>query len=271
MATAMADPPEEVGQQRVPHCDRPDVPGRQDHLFGHMKFRLGKDQDSLNAELGQPDRLAMHLDTWREHRRGPLTTTSSQVLAFFASDGRRKSPDIQLAMRPLSWTVGERGVPELDPFPGMMASAINTQPHGRGRVLIASGDPDERAPVDTGYLVDHRDVEVVISGIRRIRDIMSESAISELVVAELEPGRELVNDGQLEDYLRASAATVHHPTGTCRMGSDPRSVVDPQLRVRGVRNLRVIDASIMPKITSGNTMAGAYVIGEKGADHVLSA
>jgi choline dehydrogenase len=224
----------------------------------------------LNAELLDPERASAHLDEWRKHGTGPLTTSSSQVIGFFRSESARRYPNVQVAMRPLSWHLGTLGVPELDPFPGMMASAINTQPYGRGQVVITSNDPSERGEIDTNYLSDHRDVEVILTGMRLVRKIMSQPAIADRVVAEIDPGEEIVGDDALEDYLRASAATVYHPAGTCRMGSDPASVVDPQLRVRGVRALRVIDNSIMPTITSGNTMAPAFLIGEKGAHFILS-
>lgn len=242
----------------------------QDHLFGHLKFRLAEDKHSLNDELASPERTRQHLETWRKHGSGPLTTTSAQVLAFVTADDSRPSPNLQLAMRPLSWAIGKLGVPELDRFPGMMASAINTQPYSRGRVTITSGNPGDRGNVDPGYLSDGRDIDVIITGIRHVRRIMHEPAISDRVVAELDPGEEVVSDRQLQDYVRASAATVYHPVGTCRMGSDASSVVDPQLRVRGVSHLRVIDASIMPTITSGNTMAPAFLIGEMGAGFILS-
>lgn len=242
----------------------------QDHLFGHLKFRLAEDGDSLNRELADPDRALAHLEEWRARGTGPMVTTSSQILGFLRSNMRAEAPDVQIAMRPFSWSIGIRGVPELDAFPGMMASAISTQPFGRGRVVITSNDPSERAHVDTNYLADERDVEVILAGMRRVREIMAQSAIADRVVAEIDPGEQVVDDEGLTEYLRASASTVYHPAGTCRMGSDPDSVVDPQLRVRGIDNLRVIDNSVMPTITSGNTMAPAFVIGEKGADLILS-
>lgn len=252
-------------------ADLPEVgKNLQDHLFGHLKFRLEDDGDSLNAELSDPERSRRHLDEWRTHGTGPLVTSSSQVLGFLRSEPNRSSPDVQLAMRPFSWSMGMRGIPEIDPFPGMMASAINSQPYSRGEVVITSPDPAERAQVNTDYLADDRDVDVIVHGMRRVRDVMAQSAISDRVVAEIDPGERVADTDALAEYLRASAATVYHPVGTCRMGSDPLAVVDPALRVRGVLGLRVIDNSVMPKITSGNTMAPAFLIGEKGADLILS-
>jgi len=252
-------------------ADLPEV-GRnlQDHLFAHLKFRLADAGDSLNGELADPDRALAHLEEWRAHGTGAMVTTSSQILGFLRAGDRGPVPTMQIAMRPLSWSIGVRGVPELDSFPGMMASAIGTQPFSRGQVLITSDDPAERAHVDTNYLADERDVEEILAGMRRVREIMAQPAIAERVVAEIDPGEEIVDDEGLTEYLRASASTVYHPAGTCRMGAGPGSVVDPALRVRGVEALRVIDNSVMPTITSGNTMAPAFMIGEKGADLVLS-
>lgn len=250
--------------------DLPEV-GRnlQDHLFGHLKFRLIDEKHSLNAQLADPERMREHLERWRRNRTGPMVTTSAQVLAFLKSDEGRRSPNIQLSMRPLSWGIGSLGAPEMDRFPGMMASAINTQPYSRGHLRITSDRPEDRPEIDLGYLSDARDVDVIVTGMERVRSIMRQPEIAERVAAEIDPGEDVDSPRQLQDYVRSTAATVYHPVGTCRMGSDPSSVVDPRLRVRGVNNLRVVDASVMPTITSGNTMAPAFLIGEMGAEFIL--
>lgn len=252
-------------------ADLPEVgQGLQDHLFGHLKFRLRSDEHSLNADFSDPERMQALLQRWRETGHGPLLTTSAQVLAFCQGNSGRAAPDLQITMRPLTWSIGTSGVPVVDPFPGMMASAINAKPFGRGHVLITGADPAQRAEVDTNYLGDERDLATLLFGIRRVRDIMACAPIAELVDSELEPGADVRDDEALEDYVRASASTVYHPVGTCRMGSDAASVVDLDLKVRGVEGLRVVDNSIMPSITSGNTMAPAYLIGEKGAAALLA-
>lgn len=253
------------------NADLPEVgKNLQDHLFGHLKYQLSEERDSLNAEMRDAQRMEEHLNKWREDGTGILNSTSSQILGFVKSDrARSASPDIQLAMRPYSFGIGASGAPEIDPFPGMMVSAINAQPYSRGQVSINSDDPAVRADVDPNYLEDGRDIDVLINGLRKVREIMKHEPIYRHVVAELEPGVESVNDGQLEGYLRNSVSTVYHPVGTCRMGGDESSVVDAQLRVRHIKGLRVIDASVMPTITSGNTNAPSMLIGEKGAEHVL--
>jgi choline dehydrogenase-like flavoprotein len=149
-------------------------------------------------------------------------------------------------------------------------SAIAARPWSRGTVMISSDDPDQRPEVDPNYLADSRDVETLIHGIRKVRDIAAQEPLAGLIEAELEPGPATTTQAQLDDYLRAAVATVYHPVGTCRMGVGEDAVVDPSLRVRGVSGLRVIDASVMPRITSGNTNAPTFVIAEKGAALVLN-
>ncbi|MEU7816899.1 GMC family oxidoreductase N-terminal domain-containing protein [Pseudonocardia sp. NPDC049154] len=242
----------------------------QDHVFGHVRFRLTSESDSLNVELGTSERSDASLERWRRDGSGPLNTTSSQALAFFAINPSQSVPDVQLAMRPYSFGIGEDGQAGIDPFPGMMVSAIAARPVSRGRVRITSADPRERPSVDPNYLAGPRDVEVLVAGIRRVRQIVAQPPLADRIAAELEPGPAVATDGQLEHYLRGSVSTVYHPVGTCRMGADDDSVVDPSLRVRGVERLRVVDASVMPTITSGNTNAPSFVIGEKGAELILS-
>jgi choline dehydrogenase len=252
-------------------ADLPQV-GRnlQDHLFGHLKFRLIQDSDSINCELDDPARIAVNLDQWRRDGTGPLNSASSQALAFFSSDPAHAAPDLQLAMRPYSVGIGVDGEARIDPFPGMMISSIVAQPHSRGIVRVTSDDPSERPAVDPNYLANGRDIAVLIAGIRNVRKIVAQPSLADRVDIELDPGPDVTSDRQLEDYLRASVSTVYHPVGTCRMGADKTSVVDAKLRVRKVEGLRVIDASVMPQITSGNTNAPSFVIGEKGAALLLA-
>lgn len=248
-----------------------DAPGvgqnLQDHLFGHLKYRLKDASNSLNAKFSSTALMAIEVLKWFLFGKGGLTSTTSQVCGFFKSGPGANRSDLQLAMRPFSFSpnIQKRAV-EIDAFPGMTASAIQTRPYSRGQVRIASNDPKERAEVHINYLNDPRDMETLRSGIRRVRKIMAEPAISNMVVEELEPGSGITSDEALEKYIRASATTVYHPAGTCRMGSDDKAVVDPCLRVKGAEGLRVIDCSIMPVITSGNTNAPTIMIAEKGAD-----
>ena len=240
----------------------------QDHVFAHARYQLTDEADSLNSQIADADHIESHMARWRTDGSGPLSTSSSQALAFYNTSDEAVA-DVQIAMRPLSFGVSPSGA-SIDPFPGLMVSAILAQPASRGQVWIDSDDPTVRAKVDPNYLAEDSDVRTLIDGLRKVRDIARQSPLAERIEAELEPGPGISTDEQLEEYLRRSVSTVYHPVGTCRMGSDESSVVDPSLRVRGVEGLRVADASIMPTITSGNTNAPSFVIGEKGADLILS-
>lgn len=241
----------------------------QDHLFGHVKFKLREESDSINAMLNDERKLAEQVEEWEEHGTGALSSTSSQALIFFSSDPQTTNPDVQLAMRPYSFGLSPEGLLGIDAFPGMMISSIAARPFSAGFTRIVSSDPADRPLIDPGYLTDDRDIDLLATGIARIREIAAQPAIASHIEAEVEPGPNVTTREQLTEYLRRSVSTVYHPVGTCRMGADDAAVVDPQLRVRGVRSLRVIDASVMPKITSGNTNAPTFVIGEKGAAMVL--
>ena len=252
-------------------ADIPEV-GRNlnDHLFGHIKYRLAEDSHSTNAVLRDPQLFAAELERWNAGEPSILVTASSQVLGFFSSDPASNDVDVQLAMRPMSFSMDATGEVVIDPFPGMMVSAINAQPTSRGHVAITSPDVNSRPDIHINYLGNTSDIAVLRAGIRRLREIMTQPAIADRVVEELDPGPDATSDEALEAYLRNGVSTVYHPVSTCRMGADDASVVDPQLRVRGIAGLRVADGSVMPRVTSGNTNAPCIMIGEKAADLLLS-
>lgn len=237
----------------------------QDHLFGHLKYKLNDATLSLNARFNSVPRMGVEVFKWLMFGTGSMTSTTSHICAFIKSHPDLARSDLQIAMRPFSFGMTQAG-PGIDSWPGMTVSAIQTRPFSRGEVKITSADPAIRAQVDMNYLSDYRDIEALSSGIRQIREIMQEPEIAQHLVEELEPGPDATSDTALEKHLRETASTVYHPAGTCRMGGDELAVLDPQLRVRGVGGLRVVDCSVMPVITSGNTNAPAIMIGEKGAD-----
>ncbi len=252
-------------------ADAPEVgKNLQDHLFGHLKYGIVRPTDSMNRLFTNAAAMGVALVRWILFGTGAMNTTSAQAIGFIKSEANQPKPDIQLAMRPFSFHIAANGAVKIDSFPGITVSAINVQPFSRGEVKIVSADPNERAQVHPNYLSDHRDIETLANGIARIREVMKQPAIASLIAKELEPGSAATSPQDIEAYLRQAAATVYHPVGTCRMGSDDRAVLDPRLRVRGVEALRVIDASVMPQIISGNTNAPSIMIGEKGADLVLA-
>ena len=191
--------------------------------------------------------------------RGALTfgVTSAQV--FCRSREGLASPDLQLLFTPASYDPAVFGALEREP--GMTVAVCPVRPESRGTVMARSADPFEKPAIRPNYLATRSDRDVLAAGIRLTREILAAPALAPHAVRELVPGAEVVSDAGLHDY----ANTLYHPVGTCRMGGDPASVVDARLRVRGVGGLRVVDASVMPTLTTGNTNAPTIMVAEKGA------
>ena len=243
-----------------------DAPGvgenLQDHYQARMVVRLKKKM-SLNDDVRNPLKLASMGLEWMLRNRGPLTVGAGQVgggaCTRLARDGR---PDIQFNTMPLS--VDKPG-DFLHDYSGFTASAWQCHPASRGRVAIRSTDPFDQPRIESNYLAEERDRETAVEILRTIREIYRQPAFRDLWDAEVMPGPETDSTQALLDFARTKGGTCFHLVGTCRMGSDKDSVVDPELRVRGVEGLRVIDASVMPTVTSANTNAASLMIGEKGA------
>ena len=251
-------------------ADAPEVGANlQDHYQARVIVKL-KQRMSLNDQVRSPLGLAAMGAQWLLRQRGPLTVGAGQVggmvCSEHAKDGR---PDVLFNVMPLS--VDKPGDP-LHAFSGFSASATQCRPLSRGTVRIRSADPLALPQVVANYLTEAHDVKVLVSGLRMLRDIYNQPSFRELVTGEeYLPGNDRTTDAALETFARNGGGTVFHPTGTCRMGGDARSVVDAQLRVRGVERLRVIDASVMPTMVSTNTNAASIMIGEKGAALVAAA
>jgi choline dehydrogenase len=199
-------------------------------------------------------------------RTGPLTMPPSQLGAFAKSDESQASPNIEWHVQPLS--LDKFGEP-LHRFNAITPSVCNLRPTSRGHVRINSADPFDHPAITLNYLSTPEDQQVAIAGLRFTRRIMAAKALERFHPMERNPGSELTTD---EELLRAAGdlgTTIFHPVGTCKMGSDANAVVDDRLSVHGIERLRVIDASIMPTITSGNTNAPTVMIAEKGAEFVL--
>jgi choline dehydrogenase len=201
-------------------------------------------------------------------RTGPLTMPPSQLGAFARSDPAQPSANIEWHVQPLS--LDRFGEP-LHPFDAITPSVCNLRPSSRGSVWARSTDPLAAPAIRPNYLATPEDQQVAVDGLRFTRRIMAAAPLARFAPQELKPGAECESDEALLEAARALGTTIFHPVGTCRMGNDPRAVVDDRLRVHGVRALRVIDASIMPTITSGNTNAPTVMIAEKGAAFVLEA
>ena len=248
--------------------DAPEVGANlQDHYQARVIVKLNK-RMSLNDQVRNPFALAAMGWRWVMAQSGPLTVGAGQVgglvCSEHASGGR---PDLLFNVMPLS--VDKPGDP-LHRFSGFSASAAQCRPLSRGSVQIRSADPLQLPRIVSNYLTDPHDLRVLVSGLRILRDIYDRPTFRKLVTGEeYLPGNAITSGTDLEQFARTKGGTVFHPTSTCRMGSDERSVVDPHLRVRGVERLRVIDASVMPTMVSTNTNAAAILIGEKGAALVM--
>ena len=207
-------------------------------------------------------------------RSGPLSLSVNQGGGFFRSRPDLLRSNIQLYFSPLTYERTPPGVRALmspDPFPGFSTSASPCRPTSRGHVEIAAADPTQPARIHLNLLSTDHDVEEALAGAKFLRRLAATPALSSIIDAELKPGPPVQSDEELVADIRARAYSVFHPVGTCRMGPDPaEAVVDHRLRVHGLAGLRVIDASIFPTITSGNTNAPAIMVGERGADLVLA-
>jgi choline dehydrogenase len=174
--------------------------------------------------------------------------------------------DIQFFANPYAPSqAGAQGTAKL-----MAISVIACRPKSRGRVTLRSTDPMDSPIIDPRYMTHAYDLALQMEGLRAARDIVAQEPLKTLIAAELAPGSRALDDTALEQYIRATSGCIWHPVGTCRMGHGEDAVVDAQLRVHGVRSLRVVDASVMPQITSGNTNAPTIMIAEKAADMILS-
>jgi len=215
-----------------------------------------------NSFLGK---AAMALE-YLVFRTGPLTMPPSQAGAFAKSDPSEPTPNIEWHVQPLS--LDKFGEP-LHSFPAITPSVCNLRPASRGRVRIKSPEPSAYPEIRLNYLSEDIDRRVAVDAMRFTRRIMSAKALAKYDPEEYRPGLAFQDNLSLEKAAGELGTTIFHPVGTCKMGRDPMAVVDDELRVHGVARLRVIDASIFPRITSGNTNAPTYVIAEKGARSIL--
>jgi choline dehydrogenase len=243
-------------------ADAPEVgENLQDHYQARVIVRLKKKM-SLNDQVRNPVELAKMGLQWLLWNRGPLTVGAGQVGGFARSRHARDArADVQFNVMPLS--VDKPGDP-LHAYSGFSASACQCRPDSRGRVAIRSTDPFDQPRIEPRYFAEPQDRKVIVAGLEMLREIYRQPAFRELWEVETLPGAT-----DLWEFARTRGGTVFHPTSTCRMGSDARSVVDPQLRVRGTERLRVVDASVMPTVSSANTNAPTIMIAERGAALIL--
>jgi choline dehydrogenase len=246
-----------------------DAPGVGSDLQDHMQVRLVTrcaQRVTLNDIVHHPVRRLMAGVQYAALRKGPLTIAAGTSGAFFKTNPRLASPDIQIHFLPFSTDkMGEK----LHSFSGFSASVCQLRPESRGSLRIKSADPTVPPEIRINYLATETDRAAFIDGIKILRKILSAPALKPFTVEEVDPGAKVLSDEELLNYCRRTGSTVYHPTSTCRMGNDPLAVVDQRLRVRGIEGLRVVDASIMPDLMSGNTNAPTIMIAEKASDMIL--
>lgn len=200
--------------------------------------------------------------------------TVFEVMAFVNAGLGSDVPDVQIHSLPWAYPAPNQdapGRPKVDKRPAITVQPTMIYPRSRGTLRLASTDPDDAPIIDPAYLTNSADVDLLMRGVEITRELMAHQAVAGELNGELHPGEDFRDPAALRKELPNRVCTVYHPVGTCRMGTDERAVVDPQLRVRGIENLRVADASIMPTITGGNTNAPCIMIGEKAADLLRAA
>lgn len=246
-----------------------DLPGVGENLHDHLQIRLQykvRNVKTLNGIANSLWGKAAMAAEYFLFRTGPLTMPPSQCGAFARSDPAQPTPNIEWHVQPLSL---DRFGDPLHSFPAITPSVCNLRPSSRGWVRIKSPDAAVYPEIRLNYLSTEDDRKVAVDGIRFTRRIMSARALAKYEPEEYRPGVSNESDEQLAKAAGELGTTIFHPVGTCKMGRDATAVVDDELRVHGIERLRVIDASIFPRITSGNTNAPTYVLAEIGARAIL--
>lgn len=236
----------------------------QDHIAICIQYE-NPSNESFGLSLRTSPQFARGVIEYLLRRRGLLAGNIMQAGAFIKTDPSLAKPDIQLVFNPARRSPsGVVGIGH-----GFGLFSIVLRPKSRGNVALSGTDPDAPPLIDPKFFTDPADMDTLLRGLKLTRRIIAAPAFDRHRGKEIAPGAEVQTDEGLRDFIRKACSTVYHPVGTCRMGSDAEAVVDPQLRLRGVTGLRVVDASVMPTIIGGNTNAPVIMIAEKAADMIL--
>jgi choline dehydrogenase-like flavoprotein len=237
----------------------------QEHCYLQIKF--GVTSGSLNAEFaGLP--LMMNLLRYAVLGRGPMTHAAHELCGFVKTRPGLSKPDAQLGVGLYSIGMTEKGL-GLDPNPGMTIGGYVVNPKSRGEFRITSADPDAAPFITANFLADEEDRAASFAMVRYIRKIAAQPALKGFMLGEEAPGPTVESDDEILQVFLEQGGTAFHASGTCRMGADAASVVDPKLRVRGVEGLRVVDTSVFPTLVSGNTNAPAMATALRASQFIL--
>lgn len=245
-----------------------DLPGVGQNLQDHLDFTLAyksRDTDNFGIGLRAALRMPGHILRWAKTGTGLIATPFAEGCAFLKTDRGLDRPDIQL-----HFVIGivDDHARKLHLGYGFSCHVCTLRPHSRGRVFLQGPDPLAAPGIDPRYLSDPRDMDSIIQGAKMTRQILQAPALKRFRHRELFGTRDGLTDPEWAALIRARADTIYHPVGTCRMGRDAMAVVDPQLRLRGIAGLRVVDASVMPRLIGGNTNAPTIMIAERAADMI---
>ena len=238
----------------------------QDHLQARLVFKCN--EPTLNDEVRSLFNQARIAAKYALFRAGPMTMAASLAVGFMKTGPHVDTPDIQFHVQPWSADSPGEGV---HPFSAFTMSVCQLRPESRGEITLTGNDPRNYPRIHPNYLATELDCRTIVEGVKIARRIAREQPLDSKIAEEFRPTRDLDlddYDGTL-DWARSHSSSIYHPTGTCKMGQGPGTVVDARLRVHGIRGLRVADCSIMPEIVSGNTNAPAIMIGEKASDMIL--
>ncbi|HUN47405.1 MAG TPA: GMC oxidoreductase, partial [Stellaceae bacterium] len=239
----------------------------QDHASTIVSYaRAGGGPFLRNMRL---DRVVPALANAYLRGKGFAADIPGGVMAFLRSSANAKLPDVQLILTTAPLGVGPYLPPFTAPFKdGFVSRIVMLRPESRGQVTLASSDPEAAPRIRQNFLSTDSDRRTLRAAVRLAQEVGRQAPLKSFIARELAPGAARASDADIDAFIRASAITVHHPLGTCRMGSDENAVVDPELRLRGAEGLRIVDASVMPDLVGGNINAAVLMVAEKAADLV---
>jgi len=239
-----------------------------DHLGPRLVYKIKKPGLSYN-EKARGFGLIKQALNYAFNQDGFLNLPSAPVLGFFKTRPELASPDIQVHFIPYR-VVLDNGKRTLGKDPGITCTVNQNRPESRGYIHIKSNNPQEHPEISCNFLDNPLDRDTLVDGVKLIRKIMGSNEVQNYCGEELQPGDNFSSDKDILQFIRDKAETLYHPSGTCKMGQDKSAVVDEKLKVRGLKNLRVADASIMPTLISGNTNGPCMMIGERCADFIMN-